>query len=268
MLKYRKNSTGKDHSMKTLLLLAVLAISLTFASFAQDQGSPSDGSSPYRSKVKVGGAGGFTPEWGLFNFDGINSALKTAGMPLLKDQPMYLAGGEGYGYIMFLKNVRMGGCGVTGTVSSTTYDPAANIKKNVDYNVSYGGFLIDYVLPLGGQVDVAAGVTIGGGGVDVTMSADNGTYKQWNTLWSQFGQNDSTINITRHLNGSFFTLQPHVSVEYAMLRWFQLRVGVSYPYMTGAAWKLEDSQDILNVPSNLKTEGPVVTAGIMFGFFN
>ena len=254
--------------MKSLLAAAPLVILLTFSSFAQDQESTSENNPPFRAKAKVGGAGGFTPAWGLFNFGGINSALKTAGMPLLKDQPMYLAGGEGYGYIMFLKNVRMGGCGVTGTVSSTSFDPVTNIEKNVDYHVSYGGFLIDYVVPLGGQVDFAAGVTIGGGGIDITTSADNGAYKQWNTLWSQFGSNDSTINVTRHLNGSFFCLQPHASIEYAMLRWFQLRVGVSYPYMTGATWKLEENQDILNVPGNLKTEGPVITAGIMFGFFN
>jgi hypothetical protein len=38
--------------------------------------------------------------------------------------------------------------------------------------------------------------------------------------------------------------------------------------MSGATWKLEDNQAILGVPGNLKTDGPVITAGIMFGFFN
>ena len=254
--------------MKRLLTVVALISFIILTSFAQDQETSSDFNQSNRTKVKVGGAGGFTPAWGLFNFDAINTKLKGAGMPELKNQPMYLAGGEGYGYIMFLKNFRIGGSGVTGTISSTSYDPATNTEKNVDYHISYGGFLIDYVLPIGDGVDVSTGVTIGGGGIDITMSSDNGTYKQWNTLWSEFGNNDSTTNITRHLNGSFFTLQPHVNIEYAILRWFQLRAVVSYPYMSGATWKLEGTQAILGVPGNLKTDGPVITAGIMFGFFN
>ena len=254
--------------MKRLLTVVALISFIILTSLAQDQESSSDFNQSNRIKVKVGGAAGFTPAWGLFNLDAINTTLKGAGMPELKNQPMYLAGGEGYGYIMFLKNFRIGGSGVTGTISSTSYDPATNTEKNVDYHISYGGFLIDYVLPIGDGVDVSTGVTIGGGGIDITMSSDNGTYKQWNTLWSEFGNNDSTTNITRHLNGSFFTLQPHVNIEYAILRWFQLRAGVSYPYMSGATWKLEGTQAILGVPGNLKTDGPVITAGIMFGFFN
>ncbi len=234
----------------------------------QDQDSSTDFSQFNRPKAKVGGAGGFTPAWGLFNLDAINTTLKAAGMPVLTNQPMYLAGGEGYGYIMFLKNVRVGGSGVTGTLTSTSYDPATNTEKNVDYNVSYGGFLIDYVVPIEDRLDFSVGVTIGGGGIDITMSSDNGTYKQWNALWSEFGNNDSTTSVTRHMNGSFFTLQPHVNIEYTILRWFQLRVGVSYPYMSGATWKLEGNQTIFGVPGNLKTEGPVINAGIMFGFFN
>ncbi len=254
--------------MKKLLTAISLISFVVLTAAAQEQDSSTDFGQSNRARAKVGGAGGFTPAWGLFTFDAINSTLKGAGMPVLKNQPMYLAGGEGYGYIMFLKNVRVGGSGETGTVSSTSYDPATNTEKNVDYHVSYGGFLIDYVVPLGDRLDVAAGVTIGGGGIDITTSSDNGTFKQWNSLWSEFGNNDSTTNITRHLNGSFFTVQPHVSIEYAILRWFQLRVGVSYPYMSGASWKLEDNQSILGVPENLKTDGPVITAGIMFGFFN
>ena len=254
--------------MKQLLAVLGLLSIVILTAAAQDQDSSRDFTQSSMTKAKVGGAAGFTPAWGLFRFDAINSTLKDAGMPILKNQPMYLAGGEAYGYIMFLKNVRVGGGGMTGTVSSTSYNPATNTKKNVDFHVSYGGFLIDYVVRLGDQLELAAGVTLGGGGIDITMSSDNGTYKQWNSLWSEFGNNDSTTNVTRHLNGSFFTVQPRVNVECAVLRWFQLRVGVSYPYMSGASWKLEENHSILGVPDNLKTDDPVITAGIMFGFFN
>ena len=118
------------------------------------------------------------------------------------------------------------------------------------------------------QLDLAIGCTIGGGSIDITTTSDDGKYKQWNQLWNELGNNDSTINVTRHLNGSFFTVTPGVKLEYAILKWFQLRAGVSYPYMSGATWKLEDDKEILGVPSGLKTKGAVINAGIMFGFFN
>ncbi|HTX20091.1 MAG TPA: hypothetical protein VMG34_15685 [Bacteroidota bacterium] len=254
--------------MVRLLTACALTLLVSAASFSQDDDSTFEAPHYYhRTKTKVGGAGGFTPAWALFNFDAINKVLP-AGMPAFKNQPMYLAGGEGYGYIMFLKNVRMGGLGMEGTVSTTQYDPSTNIMKNVDYHVSYGGFLVDYVVPIAEGFDCAVGVTIGGGSIDITTTSDDGRYKQWSQIWNEFGNNDSTINVTRHLNGSFFVLQPRFNVEYALLRWFQLRVGVSYPTMSAASWKLEDDKDILGVPDNLKTNGPVITAGIMFGFFN
>lgn len=254
--------------MNRFVTLLALTCILAVASFAQDDDSSYEATRYRHPKIKLGGAGGFTPAWGLFNFDEINKALTSARIPALKNEPMYLAGGEGYGYIMFLRNVRMGGSGVTGTLTTTSYDPVTNIKKDVNYHVSYGGFLIDYVIPLADRLDCAIGFTIGGGSIDITTTSDDGKFKQWNQLWTEFGNGDSTTNVTRHLNGSFFTLQPGIKIEYAILKWFQLRVGVSYPYMSGASWKLEDDKEILGVPENLKTNGPVINAGIMFGFFN
>ena len=254
--------------MYRLVAACTLTMMASAVSYSQDDDSTYEAPKYHHIKVKVGGAGGFTPGWALFNFDAINKALTAASIPVLKNQPMYLAGGEGYGYIMFLKNVRMGGAGMGGTITTTQYDPATNIRKDVDYHVSYGGFLIDYVVPLGEGLDCAVGGTIGGGSIDITTTSDNGKTNEWTDLWAEFGNNTPTTNITRHLNGSFFVLQPRLNLEYAMLRWFQLRVGVSYPYMSSASWKLEDNKDILDVPDNLKTNGPVITAGIMFGFFN
>ena len=258
----------RKKSMKRIITFAVLLMIVALTGFAQEDGSTDDSNTFRRTKSKVGGAGGFTPAWGLFKFDEINKVLKSSGLPEMKSDPMYLAGGEGYGYIMFLKNVRMGGNGMAGTISSTTYDPTTNTKKSVDYRISYGGFLIDYVMPVADRLDVSVGLTLGGGSVDITMNRDDGSFKQWTNIWTEFGANSPTKNTTQHLNGSFFALTPSASIEYAILKWFQLRVGVTYPYMTNANWKLEAEKDILNVPDKLKPDGPVITAGIMFGFFN
>jgi hypothetical protein len=264
-----ENTKERIISMKRIIAIAALFTIVALTAFAQDEDSSGYSNNFRRTKSKVGGAGGFTPAWGLFKFDEINKVLDKYGLPKIPTSgPMYLAGGEGYGYIMFLKNVRIGGKGMAGTISSTTYDPMTNTKKNVDYRISYGGFLVDYVLPLGDRLDVSVGLALGGGSVDITMNRDNGSFKQWDSLWTEFGTNAFTKNTTQHLNGSFFALQPSANIEYAILRWFQIRVGVTYPLMFNASWKLENDKEILSVPNNLKPDGPVITAGIMFGFFN
>ena len=255
--------------MKRIIAIAALLSIVALTTFAQDEDSSGESNNFRRTKSKVGGAGGFIPGWGLFKFDEINKVLQSSGLPLIpKSEPMYLAGGEGYGYIMFLKNVRMGGRGIGGTISSTTFDKTTNVTKSVDYRISYGGFLVDYVMPIGDRLDVSIGLTLGGGSVNITVTRDDGSGKLWDDLWTEFGANTATKNKTQHLNGSFFALQPSANIEYALLRWFQIRVGVTYPYMTNASWKLEDDKDILGVPTKLKPDGPVITGGIMFGFFN
>ena len=266
-----QNTKERMISMKRIIAIATLLTIVALMTFAQDEDSSGYSNNFRRTKSKVGGAGGFTPAWGLFKFDEINKVLDKYGLPKIPTSgPMYLAGGEGYGYIMFLKNVRIGGRGMAGTVSSTTFDPTTNTKKSVDYRISYGGFLVDYVLPLGDRLDVSVGLSLGGGSIDITINRDDGSFKEWNNIWTELGgpSNTSTKYWTRHLDGSFFALAPSANIEYAILKWFQIRVGVTYPYMTNASWKLENDKEILNVPDKLKPDGPVITAGIMFGFFN
>ncbi len=218
-------------------------------------------------RVKVGGAGGVVTSLGFFKNDEINKTLKGIGMPALSSDPMVLVGGEGYGYIMFLPNLRIGGFGQGGHQTVSTLD-AANVQREVEYHVSYGGFLMDYVVPVTHRLDIAGGFTIGGGSIEILMSRDDGGFKKWGDLWSEFGNNDPTHNVTRSMSGAFVAFNPHLTVEYSLLTWMQLRVGVGYPMMFNASWQLNDKQDIMNVPSNLRPDGITVNGALMFGFFN
>ena len=256
-------------TMKKLLTFAVL-LTMVFAGslFAQDEDEKDE--QPVKksyTKTKVGGAGGITPAISMFNNDGINKMLTDAGMPKLSSNG-YLVGGEGYGYVMFLHNVRMGGFGIGGTSKSNILE-ANNRRKDIDYKISYGGFLVDYVVPVVHHLDIAVGASIGGGSVDITMTRDDVSFKKWDDLWKEFGKNDSTKNLTRQIKGSFGAFTPHVNVEYALLTWLQLRVGVGYPIFFSPDWKLDNRDvEVLTVPANLKPDGYTINAGIMFGFFN
>lgn len=235
---------------------------------AQQSTDDSDSDQREPRHVKVGGAGGLITSLGFFKNDEINKTLKSVGMPALSSDPMVLVGGEGYGYIMFLPNLRLGGFGTGGKQTVTQFDPITNVKKDVEYHVTYGGFLIDYVIPAAHHFDIAGGFTIGAGSINIEMTRDNGSFKTWTDLWGEYGANNPTTNVTRTLSGAFVAFNPHVNLEYALLPWMQLRVGVAYPMLFNPSWQLNDRQDIQNVPSALKTDGVTVSGGIMLGFFN
>ncbi|MFA6467561.1 MAG: hypothetical protein WCW35_01595 [Bacteroidota bacterium] len=259
------------------LLLAAVMFALPLLSQDKDEeGDEQDEDSGRRSysywnRSKLGGAGGFTPIVGMFDNKEIDKYLTGAGLPSLGSDPIYLIGGEGYGYIMFLRNVRMGGFGVSGhkTVSAVQAVTAGgNVKKEVDYSVSYGGFLIDYVQPIAYRLDVSFGASIGGGAIGLTMRRDDGNFKDWNNLWNEYGNvNTQSTNYTRRITGGFAVFNPRVNIEYTLLTWMQIRIGAGYPIMFSPEWKLDDKYDIEAVPSKIKTNGYTVNAGVMFGFF-
>jgi hypothetical protein len=255
--------------MNKLLLVMVIWLMIALPLIAQDkEDEPVERSYSYWNKTKIGGAGGVTPIVGMFDNKGIDAYLTAAGLPALGSDPIYIIGGEGYGYIMFLKNVRMGGFGGGGMRSVSKFDAVANVRKEVEYSLSYGGFLIDYVQPIAYKLDLAVGASIGGGSVDITMRRDDGSFKDWDSLWSQYGDPARlTSNYTRKINGAYVVVNPHVNIEYTLLTWLQIRVGVGYPIMFSPEWKVDDKFELNSVPSKITPKGYTINAGIMFGFF-
>lgn len=255
----------------TFFIFATLFLAIPLVSQDKDEDEKPSKSYSYWDRSKVGGAGGVTPIVGMFDNKEIDKFLSSSGLPTLGTDPIYLIGGEGYGYIMFLKNIRMGGFGASGskTVAAIDVIPGGgNLKKEVEYNVSYGGFLIDYVQPIAYRLDVAIGASIGGGDLSIIMRRDDGGFKKWDTIWNDFGNPSSqATSYTRNLKGSFVIFNPHVNIEYALLTWLQLRIGAGYPIAFSPEWKLDDKYEVINVPSKIKMSGYTVNAGIMFGFF-
>lgn len=261
--------------MKKFLFLIlssmILSIPLISQDNEEDETDSKSRSTSYWNKVKLGGAGGVVPTVGMFDNAEIDKFLTLAGMPTLGTDPIYLVGGEGYGYIMFLRNVRMGGFGTAGSITVNSIQPISsggNLKKEVEYRISYGGFLIDYVQPVAHRLDIAIGGSIGGGEINITMRRDDGSFKKWSDLWNDFGNpNTQSTNYTRQLSGSFVVFNPHINLEYTLLTWLQLRIGAGYPIMFSPEWKLDEKHEIVSVPSKIKAEGYTINAGIMFGYF-
>ena len=126
--------------MKNFMLFALLMLcSLPLIAQEDDEDEKDRREYSYWNRTKIGGAGGVTPIVGMFDNAEIDKFLTSAGMPTLGTDPLYLIGGEGYAYIMFLKNVRMGGFGAAGGKTVSAIQPiigGGTLKKEVDYRVS------------------------------------------------------------------------------------------------------------------------------------
>lgn len=253
--------------MKRIFVFTVLILSLHLTSLISQEKKQNQDEvvSPRSSMSKIGGAGGFTAFWLFANVDPINEYLvKSYAAPLDKNGfPLY--GGQGYGYIMFIKNLRVGGMGAGGSLKSKSI--SGNTERAVELSVACGGVTVEYVIPVLSRLDVAIGGMLGGGGIDLKITRDENFRKKWENIFNEFGATDPVQEYTRMLSGSFFIYQPSINVEYAVLRWIGLRAGVSYLGMTGGKWTMDDRFEVYGVPDDISGKGWMINAGIFLGTF-
>jgi len=252
--------------MKRNLFVALLMLCACGGLFAQEEPIP-----PKRSKMmKVGLFGGFTPGWLLMDMKPINEYVVKSNGAALSENGIFMLGGAGAAYIMLVPNLRVGGMGMSGSVSSSSL--LNGVRRDSEVHVGFGGLTIEYVVPLADHLDLAVGSMFGGGGLDIVLREDVGGNKTWEKEWSSFESGDYQIgpqvnNINRKLGGSFFILVPSANIEYAVLPWLAFRLGASYVAMIGPTWQLDDKYDLLNVPGTISGKGFMVNLGILAGTF-
>lgn len=249
--------------MKNILLIFILLFNADLMYSQEEEVTPELS----KKILRMGGAGGFTTYVLLWNVDNINAAIKSDVSPTLKNQPLILYGGEGYGYIMLIENFRIGGLGAGGDVKRSTV--IGNTRIDLETNVSFGGITINYVLPVTQKLDFTIGSIIGWGGIDLKLRRDNWGIKRWDDILNQWGTNGlvSVSNFSHKINSSFFVYQPNLKIEYAILRWLSVRLSVGYMGMTGGKWKLDDEFELIGVPDKLNASGFIFDTGIFIGTF-
>ena len=253
--------------MKRMFIFGLLMYLLQY-SFLSAQEEPKDDEilPPKRSAApKIGGAAGFTPQWLFVDIDPINQVLNGAQAAPFNDGRLMLSGGQGYGYVLFIPNLRIGGMGAGGRMTSKSL--SGNTRRDVELSVSLSGVTLDYVVPVMPRLDLSFGMLLGKGSMDLKITRDDGGAKVWDDLWNQFGSLQPAQEYSRKLSGSFFVVQPSVNIEFSLLRWVGLRAGVSYVDMSGGDWTMDDKYDIYGVPSNISGKGWMINTGIFIGTF-
>lgn len=246
-------SRNNERIMKYFIAF-VLAFTISFSSLAQ--------TNKYFD-APFGGGGGFVAGWHIPNVDPINLKLKEVGIPELSTSGMLTTGGAGFIYIGFVKNLRVGGLGFSGSVSETS--TLNNINREVVYSIGGGGITVEYTLPFVKDIGVSVGATLAAGSMTLELYRNDGNFG-WENIWNEIETGQSS-NVSRRIENNFWIFSPTLNVEIPFYRFLAFRAGVGYQLSFGNSWETENGQSISGIPSDLKSDGFFIQAGILAGFF-
>jgi len=206
-----------------------------------------------------GGGGGFVGGWSMPSIDPINLKLKEIGIPELSTSGIFTTGGAGFIYIGFVKNLRVGGMGYGGTISSSS--TINGINNEAIYSLGGGGLTVEYTLPFIKDIGVSLGAILGAGSMSLELYRNDGNFS-----WE--GILDEPSNISRKIENNFWTFTPTLNADFPVYRFVALRLGVGYQLTFAGDWEAENGQSISGIPSDLSADGFFIQAGIFAGFFS
>ncbi len=237
---------------KILTLLIVVLLSVT-------------GSAQYQNAKllsKFGVAGGFEVFYLNPDLNALNTQMQLCGLPEFSKNGFVTYGGSGYAYVMFIRNLRIGGVGFGGASSVSTN--AGGNYKSAEYSISGGGITLEYTFPQIESIQLSLGAIVGFGKAEINLINRNGSFS-WDSIWNDF--NTTSDNKTINLSSKFFILSPTVNAEILLGRFTALRIGAGYQFTVGNNWMVFGDQSLSNVPNSLNGNSFFINAGVMFGLF-
>lgn len=209
-----------------------------------------------------GGGIGYVPAWYIPNIDPINVQLNEIGMSELSSSGFYSSGIAGFLYVGFVKNLRVGGMGYGGSVSSS--QTIENVNQEVVYSLGGGGLTVEYTLPFIKDIGVSVGAAIGTGSLELEIYRNSGDFT-WEGTWDP---NVPSEGYNRKLENSFWMISPTVNLDYPIYRFVSLRLGVGYQIAFADEWTADNDQAVSGIPSDLNSNSFFIQSGIFIGFFS
>lgn len=217
--------------------------------------------------ARFGIAGGFDFVMLFPKMDDINAKARAMELKELSTSSMITWGGGGYAYIMMVNNLRIGGIGFGGSMS-TSGNNAFGLNRQLDYNFGLGGVTIEYTLPFIQHVAVSVGSIIGVGSQSIETFENWGEYTWANTtpppIYSSIARAPGSYT---KITNTFFTIVPTLNLDLPLNRFIALRAGTGYIFNFNNSWKVNNDRNISGVPGNLTKGNFFIQAGIYFGFF-
>jgi hypothetical protein len=209
-----------------------------------------------------GGGIGYVPAWYIPNVDPINSQLNQIGMPELSTSGFYSSGISGYLYVGFVKNLRIGGMGYGGSISTS------DENREVIYSLGGGGLTIEYTLPFIKNLGVSLGASIGAGNLELDIYRNSGSFS-WEGTWEILSDpNVTSESYYRKLQNSYWMFSPTINLDYPIYRFVSLRLGAGYQITFADDWTADNDQSVSGIPSDLNGNSFFIQSGIFIGFFS
>jgi hypothetical protein len=244
------NLLRNNETIMKYFITLIIAIALNIQSYTQ--------TAKYFD-APFGGGGGFVGGWSMPNIDPINLKLKEIGIPELSTSGVFTTGGAGFIYIGVVKNLRVGGMGYGGTISSSS--TTNGINNEAIYSLGGGGLTVEYTLPFIKDIGVSLGAILGAGSMSLELYRNDGNFS-WEEIL------DEPSNISRKIENNFWTFTPTLNAEFPVYRFIALRLGIGYQLTFAGDWEAENGQSISGIPSDLSADGFFIQAGIFAGFFS
>ena len=211
-----------------------------------------------------GGGLGYVPGWYMPNLDPINSEMNGIGVPELSTSGFYSSGIGGFIYIGFIKHLRIGGMGFSGSASST--QTIGNVNREVIYNLGGGGLTIEYPIPIVKDFGISIGATVGAGTMTVNLFSSGSDFN-WVNIWNDFDELEAS-STNAAMNNNFWMLNPTLNFDWPVYRFVVLRLGVGYQLTFGDDWTADNDQPLRGVPSDLNGNAFFIQSGVFIGFFS
>lgn len=209
-----------------------------------------------------GGGGGYTPAWFFPKMDKLNESLVTTGIPEFSNSGFYSSGGAGFIYIGFIKNLRLGGFGYSGSTTRSAFDGQFN--NEAVYSLGGGGLTVEYTLPLVKDLGISIGAAFGAGGLTIDLYKNSGS-EDWNSIWSGSVSSGSTY---KQMNNNFWFISPTLNIDLPIYRFIVFRLGTGYQITFGDDWEIDNGRELLNVPAKINGNSFFIQSGIFLGFFS
>lgn len=213
-----------------------------------------------------GGGIGYVPAWYVPNLDPLNKEVTSAGLPELSKSGFYSSGIAGFIYIGFVKDLRIGGMGFGGSLSSSQL--IDNMNHEVNYSLNGGGVTVEYTLPFIKNIGVSVGAILGGGTLELNIYRNTDQFT-WEGTWEEFS--DPTViseNFSRKLLNSFWMVTPTVNIDYPIYRFVSIRIGAGYQLTFADDWTADNDQPVSNIPSGFNGNSFFIQSGVFIGFFS
>ena len=185
----------------------------------------------------------------------------------LKQQGFFI-GGQGFMPFPFVKNLRIGGIGMSGSSSICCVPDTTTLgqptMRSLTYHIGYGALTLDYAVFNANKFHILAGTEIGIGDVEVIMQQ---AYSRAFDVNSEFNQPSN--NITHNYHSTMILIKPQVEFEYAPLKWLMARLAAGYQITSMGTWQADDAVPFTDIGAlgKVNGNGAFFHFGLFIGFF-